>query len=459
MFPKSVDLLARRQVLIIGFARQGQALARWLPTLGAHVTVNDRRPMDDLDVDPMDFPNVKFVLGDHPDHLLDDVDVICVSGGVPLTLPIIKEALRREIIVTNDAHLFVDRCLAPVIGITGSAGKTTTTTLVGEILKKAGHTTWVGGNIGSPLLDVMSGIRPQHKVVMELSSFQLELMRVSPPIAAVLNITPNHLDRHGTMENYMRAKAKILIRQSGKDKIILGRDNVGNHVLEPIVRGDLLWFSKREIVADGACMVGERLVVIGRASPDGSPRIVCKTRDILLRGEHNILNVLAACAITGAAGISPEAMSEAISEFRGVPHRLEIVRRVSGVTYVNDSIATAPERVVAALHSYDEPLVLLVGGADKKLPWQEMISLALSKSRHIVAFGRDGDIVVNEIKKLTGKTDIVTRVETLEQAVRLAVKIARTGDIVLLSPGGTSYDAYMDFAARGEHFRRLVMAL
>jgi len=152
-------------------------------------------------------------------------------------------------------------------------------------------------------------------------------------------------------------------------------------------------------------------------------------------------------------------MSEAISEFRGVPHRLEIVRRVSGVTYVNDSIATAPERVVAALHSYDEPLVLLVGGADKKLPWQEMISLALSKSRHIVAFGRDGDIVVNEIKKLTGKTDIVTRVETLEQAVRLAVKIARTGDIVLLSPGGTSYDAYMDFAARGEHFRRLVMAL
>jgi UDP-N-acetylmuramoylalanine--D-glutamate ligase len=261
------------------------------------------------------------------------------------------------------------------------------------------------------------------------------------------------------MENYIRAKAKILVHQSGKDKTILGRDNVGNHVLEPIVRGDLLWFSKGEIVADGACMVGERLVVIGRASPDGSPRIVCKSGDILLRGEHNILNVLAACAITGAVGVSPEAMAEAISEFRGVPHRLEIVRRVNGVTYVNDSIATAPERVIAALRSYDEPLVLLVGGADKNLPWQEMVSLALSKSRHIVAFGRDGDIVVDEVKKITGKINVVTRVETLEQAVIMAAKIALAGDVVLLSPGGTSYDAYSDFAARGEHFRRLVMAL
>jgi UDP-N-acetylmuramoylalanine--D-glutamate ligase len=169
--------------------------------------------------------------------------------------------------------------------------------------------------------------------------------------------------------------------------------------------------------------------------------------------------VLAACAIAGAAGIHPEAISAAVRSFQPVPHRLETVRVVNGVSYVNDSIATAPERVVAALKSYEEPLVLLAGGADKKLSWDEMIALALYKSRHIIAFGRDGDIVVETVKKLTGSTSAVTRVQTLEEAVELAASMAQSGDVVLLSPGGTSYDAYPDFVARGNHFRQLVMAL
>ena len=459
MFPQVADLLSGRQVLIIGFARQGQALARWLPTVGAKVIVNDHRPQEDLDVDPSEFLNVQFVLGEHPEYLLDDTDLICISGGVPLTLPLLQEARHRGIPVTNDAQLFLDRCPAPVIGITGSAGKTTTTALVGAMLKKAGYTTWIGGNIGSALLDVMTGIRPYHQVVMELSSFQLDLMVTSPAVAALLNITPNHLDRHGTMQDYTRAKANLILHQSGDGKAILGRDNVGSRTLKPYVRGDLLWFSRREMVADGAFAVGERLVVAGSASPTGVPSIICETRDILLRGEHNVLNILAACAIAGSVGVSPEVMAEVIRGFKGVPHRLEIVRKIDGVTYVNDSIATAPERVVAALHSYSEPLVLLAGGADKNLPWDEMISLALCKARHIIAFGRDGDIVVREVKRLTGSTEVVTRVDTLEQAVIVAAKIARAGDVVLLSPGGTSYDTYVDFAARGEHFRRLVMAL
>lgn len=459
MFPQVADLLSGRKVLIIGFARQGQALARWLPTVGARVIVNDQRPMDDLGIDPSEFLNVEFVLGEHPDSLLENTDLICISGGIPLTLPILQEASRQGIPITNDAQLFLDRCPASVIGITGSAGKTTTTALVGAMLKKAGYTTWIGGNIGSVLLDVMAGIRPHHKVVMELSSFQLDLMVTSPSIAALLNITPNHLDRHGTMQDYTRAKANLILHQSNDGKAILGRDNIGSRTLEPYIRGDLLWFSRREMVADGAFAVGERLVVAGSASPNGVPSIVCEIRDIHLRGEHNVLNILAACAIAGSAGISSEVMGEVIRGFRGVPHRLEVVRKIGGVTYVNDSIATAPERVVAALHSYTEPLVLLAGGADKNLPWDEMISLALCKARHIVAFGRDGDIVVREVRRLTGATEVVTQVETLEQAVIVSAKIARAGDVVLLSPGGTSYDAYMDFAARGEHFRRLVMAL
>ncbi|PJF22106.1 MAG: UDP-N-acetylmuramoyl-L-alanine--D-glutamate ligase [Phototrophicales bacterium] len=458
-FPNSSDLLSGRQVLVIGFARQGQALARWLPTVGARVIVTDMRPQDDIDVDLRHFPQVRFALGGHPLELLDDTRLVCVSGGVPLNLPIVEEAIRRQIPVTNDAQLFLERCPAPVIGITGSAGKTTTTTLVGQMLKNAGQTTWIGGNIGNVLLDVIMGIRPEHQVVMELSSFQLELVFTSPLIGAVLNITPNHLDRHGTMENYMRAKANIIAHQPPGSAAILGRDDPGSRSLEPIVQGDLVWFSMREIVPHGAFMVGSRLTVAGIATPDDSPHIVCDVSEIPLRGEHNVLNVLAACAIAGTAGVPPDIMRDTILTFQSVPHRLETIRELNGVTYVNDSIATAPERVIAALNSYTEPIILLAGGADKKLSWTQMIALALHKTRHIIAFGRDGDIVLQTVQQLTGHTDQVTRVETLEQAVLLAAKLAQSGDVVLLSPGGTSYDAYQDFAARGEHFRQLVMAL
>jgi len=461
MFSKGIssEILDGRRVVVVGFARQGQALARWLPSTGARVIVTDQRQADKLDVSLDDFPRVNFVLGGHPSELLSLADMICVSGGVPLDIPFLQEARERNIPITNDAQLFIERCPAPIIGITGSAGKTTTTTLVGQMCKNMGMNTWVGGNIGNVLLDVMMGIRPQHQVVMELSSFQLELCFTSPQIGAILNITPNHLDRHGTMQEYVRAKANIIGHQTADDIAILGRDNMTTRLLEPVVKGHLAWFSQREIVSDGAFMIGSRLAVTGICSPDGEPHIICDTSEIPLRGEHNVLNVLAACAIAGAGGVSPEVMTETIKAFKPVEHRLETVRVLDGVTYVNDSIATAPERVVAAIQSYTEPIILLAGGADKKLPWDEMLTLARQKVRHIIAFGRDGDIVVETTKKLFGHANHVTRVKTLDEAVELAKKLAQSGDVVLLSPGGTSYDAYKDFAERGEHFRKLVMAL
>lgn len=459
MFNHQTDLLTGKQVVIVGFARQGQALARWLPTVGAHPIVTDTKTAEQLNLRYEDYPHVRFLLGETTVDVLDGADMLCISGGVPLDNPLVQEAYDRGMPVTNDAQLFVDRCPAPIIGITGSAGKTTTTTLVGEMCKKNGRTTWVGGNIGSVLLDVMVGIRPDHQVVMELSSFQLELMYSSPTIGGVLNITPNHLDRHGTMENYIRAKAHMIAYQNSADFAVLGRDDLGARMVESIVRGNLLWFSRLEIVPDGAFLAGRRLFVTGHASPNGEPCYVCEIDDIPLRGEHNISNVLAACALAGASGIAPEVMAETIKSFKPVAHRLETVRDHNNIKYVNDSIATAPERVIAALKSYDEPMILLAGGADKKLPWDEMVLLALQKTRHIIAFGRDGDIVVNTVKKYTGGTAHVTRVQTLEEAVTLAAQMAQSGDVVLLSPGGTSYDAYTDFAARGDHFRRLVMAL
>lgn len=453
------DILKGKRVLIVGFQRQGQALARWLPTIGAAPLVTDQKTAEQLQVNLQDYPHARFYLGENPETLLDQVDLLCLSGGVPLDAPIVEAALARQIPITNDAQLFVDRCPAPIIGITGSAGKTTTTTLVGEIMKRGGFTTWVGGNIGNVLLDVMIGIHPEHRVVMELSSFQLELMFSSPQIAAVLNITPNHLDRHKTMQNYIRAKARLVAYQSKDAIAVLGRDDWGSRVVETACGGQIAWFSRHELVTDGAFLAGSRLFVTGLCSPSGDPEFVCEVHEIPLRGEHNISNVLAACALAGAAGIAPEVMAETIRVFKAVPHRLETVRQLNGITFVNDSIATAPERVVAALHSYTEPIVLLAGGVDKKLPWDEMIALALTKTRHIIAFGQDGDIVMNTVRKLGGSEGNVTRVQTLDEAVKRAVEVAQMGDVVLLSPGGTSFDAYQDFAARGEHFRQLVNAL
>ncbi len=452
------DPLKGKRVAVLGFARQGQALARWLPTVGAQVVVSDQRSAEQLSAEIALFPNVEFVLGGHPDSLLDGVDVLCLSGGVPLDLPIVRAAVERGIPLSNDAQLFLERCPAPVIGITGSAGKTTTTTLVGKIVERAGYKTWVGGNIGDVLLDVLADIRPEDRVVMELSSFQLEIMSVSPHIAAILNLTPNHLDRHGDMETYIRAKAHIILHQHEMRNIaVMNYDDKNTRALADEVYGGLVWFSGCTLVSDGAFLAGERLTLVGSASPDGEAHVICEKRDINLRGEHNVLNVLAACAITGAAGIQPEVMAEAIREFHGVAHRLEVVRVVNGVTYVNDSIATAPERVIAALRSYDEPLVLLAGGKDKNLDWEDMIRLALVKARHIVAFGAAGDLVVDTVRQVTGDTEAVSRVQSLEQAVARAAGLAQPGDVVLLAPGGASYDAYTDFAERGEHFRQLVM--
>lgn len=454
-----VDRLYGKKVAVLGFARQGQALARWLPKVGARVLVSDTRTAEQLASQTAEFPDVEFVLGGHPDSLLDGVDLLCLSGGVSLDLPIVQEAIQRRIPLSNDAQLFLERCPCRVIGITGSAGKTTTTTLTGEIMKRAGHTTWVGGNIGDVLLDVLDQIKSQDYVVMELSSFQLEIMSTSPATAAVLNITPNHLDRHGAMEAYASAKARIIYFQHEKDVAVLSFDDAGSRALEQIAPGEIVWFSGLSMVADGAFLAGQRLLVSGRASIDGEPHVVCSREEIPLRGSHNVLNVLAACALTGVNKVSPEIMAETIRDFKPVEHRLEVVRVLNDVTYVNDSIATAPERVVAALHSYHEPLLLLLGGKDKKLPWDDMIRLALSKSRHIIAFGDAGDLICEVIERISGNTEAVTRVQTLDEAVAKAVSVAQPGDVVLLSPGGTSYDAYLDFAERGEHFRKLVMAL
>ncbi|GAB4560494.1 MAG: UDP-N-acetylmuramoyl-L-alanine--D-glutamate ligase [Anaerolineae bacterium] len=473
----AAETWAGRDVVILGLARQGSALARFFARQGAHVTVSDQKPADALReaIDALSGLPVRFVLGGHPSSLLDRCDLLCLSGGVPTDLPIVQEARARGIPLSNDTQLTLERACGPVIGITGSAGKTTTTTLVGKILQAAGRPTHVGGNIGRPLIDQIDEIGPHEWIVLELSSFQLELCTRSPHVAAILNITPNHLDRHPSMSHYAAAKANILRWQTSDDVAILGADDritgrwwerrqveieagEGQPALSFPILSQSMAFSGRDLPGAMAFVRGGQLLL--RTGEGEQP--VLPVAEIPLRGWHNVLNVAAACAIAHAAGVPIDAMARAIKAFHGVEHRLEIVSRRGGVLWVNDSIATAPERSLAALRSFEEPIVLLAGGRDKHLPWDEFAAEVRRRVRHLICFGEAGPMIADVVSRQeagTGRLEGIRVCRTLEEAVEAAATLAQPGDVVLLSPGGTSFDAYRDFAERGEHFRRLVQAM
>jgi UDP-N-acetylmuramoylalanine--D-glutamate ligase len=450
-----------KRVLILGAARQGIALARWLIRHGAHVTLSDARGFDELasaraalaDV------NIQWAVGGHPLELLDNMDVLCPSGGVPLTLPIIQEAIKRGIRLSNDTQIFMEVVPCRTIGITGSAGKTTTTTLVGNMAKnEAGEHAYVGGNIGDPLINYVDDMQANDIAVLEISSFQLDQMDISPNISAILNVTPNHLDRHGSMQAYTAAKARILDFQTMEDTAILGRDDKAAWNLRNKVKGKLYAFSLHELDEGlNGAYLGDGLLHLR----DGNAYLpLLRRENINLRGDHNVSNVLAAFAIGQAAGFKLDGMLEAVEEFHGVPHRLEFVREVHGVRWYNDSIATAPERSMAAIQAFVEPIVLLLGGRDKDLPWEQLAQLIHQRVDHVVVFGEAADLiekVITNVKPLGGVA--LLRAKNLKDAIGQAARVARAGDIVLLSPGGTSFDEFKDFTERGEAFRTWVQEL
>lgn len=444
--------LAGQTLVILGLARQGKALARFAAAQGARVVASDLRSAESLHAtlaELTDLP-ITYVFGDHPLSLLEGADLLALSGGVPVDAPIVLAAQARGLRITNDAFEFLLRCPALAVGITGSAGKSTTTALLGAMCQADGRTTWVGGNFGNPLIAELEHIQAHDLVVIELSSFQLEQFTRSPQAAAILNITPNHLDRHHTMAAYTAAKTNILRWQTASDVAVLPDEGLAH--LAGLTPGRVRYFSLETTVSDGACLLGEHVVVRN----GGRETRVCSSEEILLRGRHNILNVLAAAALADAVGISAEAMRAAIRQFTGIPHRLEPIATLDGVLYINDSIATAPERALAALRAFSEPIILLAGGKDKDLPWAEWAAYVAQRARLILLFGELASTLAGYLSPLT---DRWLRVANLDEAVSLAHTQAQPGDVVLLAPGGTSYDAYVDFAARGQHFRDLVHAL
>lgn len=445
-------------MLILGAARQGLALARWLVRRGACVTLSDARTEAPSAREALAGLPITWALGGHPLELLNDCDLLCLSGGVPLTLPIVAEALKRGIPLSNDTQIFMEIVPCRTIGITGSAGKTTTTTLVGRMAKEAySDAAYIGGNIGDPLINYVDEMKPTDLAILELSSFQLEQMTISPNVGAILNITPNHLDRHGTMEAYTAAKARLLDFQSAKDVAVLGHDDPGAWNLRDRAKGKLFTFSLHELdeSLNGAYFHDGLL-----ALRDRNAYVPLMLREkVLLRGDHNVSNVLAAFTIAHAAGFPLDAMLAAVEDFHGVPHRLELVRELRGVRWYNDSIATAPERTMAAVRAFEEPIVLLLGGRDKDLPWDDLAALIRQRVDHVVLFGEAAEKIEKAVAGSGSRPQTLTRCETLEQAVLQAAEVAEAGDVVLLSPGGTSYDAFKDFAERGERFREWVLKL
>ncbi len=450
-----------KRVVILGGARQGQAAARWFARQGALVTVNDRRSADEMTTARSalaDLP-VSWVLGSHPVEILNSADILCISGGVPLNNPLVVAAMQRGLPLTNDTQVFMEVAPCRTIGITGSAGKTTTTMLVGQMAKSAiGEKAFVGGNIGDPLLNYVEKMTTDALAILEISSFQLEQMTISPNVAAVLNITPNHLDRHGTMKAYTAVKRRILEFQHAEDIAILNRADAGSWSLRGTVLGQLISFGTGAFHGkqDGTFLADDILYL-----HQGGVEIPLMRRDqIQLRGEHNVMNVLAAFAIGYAAGLPLDAMRSAAEEFRGVAHRMEFVREWNGVQWYNDSIATAPERTMAAIRSFSESIVLLLGGRDKNLPWEELAALVRQRVKHVILFGEAAEKIASALDQVAGPFPVtLDRCKDLQEAVQAAARVANPGSIVLFSPGGTSFDQFYDFEERGKAFRKWVSEL
>lgn len=444
-----------RRVLVYSLGMEGRDLARWALANGARVTMSDTRDDPALTAAGAAAPDgVERLVTGQP--LLDPAgfDLLAVSQSVLRTDPRVVRANALGIPVTSQMRLFLQLCPGRVIGITGSSGKTTTTALVGAMAASGELRHIVGGNIGeTPLLERLSELDGATTVVLEISHTQLQYTDRSPAVAAITNVTPNHLDQFG-WDEYVGLKRNLIAFQGKSDTAVLNADDATSRELQAAVAGRLGRTSLHgDPGGDGAWIDGGR--VVGRTG--GQTEELLDASVIRLRGEHNVANVVMAAAVARIAGVEPPAIERAVAGFRGVAHRLEIVGRAGGVTYVNDSIATSPERTCAALRSFDEPVVLLLGGREKQLPLETLATLVTQRCRGVICFGEARDVFAGGMR--AAGVQVVESVATVEDAVCAARKLAQPGDVVLLAPAGTSFDAYPNFEARGEAFRTRVRAI
>lgn len=461
-----------KRVLVVGLGKSGIASATFLQARGARVTVSDTKSEAQLrqEIPLLLDKGITVETGHHGERTFRDQDMIVVSPGIPYDQPQIEQARKQGIRVIGEIELAAQFVPGHVVAITGSNGKTTTTSLCGDIIKAGGKKTLVGGNIGTPAISFAEEADENTWCVLEISSFQLETIEtLRPEIAAILNITPDHLDRHGSFEKYAAAKERIFENQRPTDFAVLNADNEPCVEIGKRVKSQVLWFSRLHEVERGAFVHDGKIIFrLGASSADESvnhlaevvgddkrlEREIMSVADMLLKGAHNVENVLAAVCVGVAAGVAPEQIRKAVSQFKAVEHRLEYTATVNGVEYYNDSKATNVDATIKALESFQKGVHLILGGKDKGSPYTVLNDLLHQRVKTVYTIGAAAAKIEAEVKGVP-----VIHAETLENAVKLASQSAVKGDIVLLAPACASFDQFQSYEHRGRVFKDLVRSM
>lgn len=460
-----------KEVVVLGLARSGQAVAKLFHRLGARVVVNDRKTREQCpEAGELEALGICVVCGGHPEHLIHErVSLVVKNPGIPYTAPPVVRALELGIEVVTEVEVAGLLSRAPIIGITGSNGKTTTTTWIGMMLRKAGLEPVVAGNIGRPLCEICCDLEEHQWLVAELSSFQLKGTRgFRPRIGLLLNVCETHLDYHGTMEDYVESKLRLFANQEADDWAVLNMDDPVCRDAAARVRSKVLPFSTRQRLDYGVCLspenpeTGEEEETIVFRDKQGITVGLCPVRKVGVPGRHNLENAAAAAAVALAAGADTRSIAEALRQFRGVEHRLEYVRTLNGVMFYNNSKATNATATVKALESFDAPVILIAGGLDRGAEYGELVPLFAEKVKAIVALGETRD----KMKRAAEEAGIrqVTVIEkgkersaeAMKEAVQAAWAYAEAGDIVLLSPACASWDMFTSYEERGSMFKDAV---
>jgi UDP-N-acetylmuramoylalanine--D-glutamate ligase len=463
---KKTDFKGKKiTVMGIGLHGGGVAAVRFFALAGAKVIATDMKTEKELSpsIEKLkDLKNVTFVFGQHRMEDFENVDMVVKGPAVSWSSKHIQAALRKKIPVEMDSSIFFRLCKFPIIGVTGTKGKTTTATLIAEILKIAGKKVFIAGIGQKPVLNVVEEIDKTKEgvVIFELSSWRLSALGrsgISPHIAVITNIFQDHLNYYGTMEKYVADKKYIFSSQSSEDYIILNYDNKMAKILAEEAKSKVLFFSTAGI-DHGDCVFMKSGKIIYRAETE--EKEVCDINDIKLRGGHNLGNILAAVAASASLGVKLEKICEAVKNFKGVSHRLEFVREISGVKYYNDTAATMPDAAIAGINSFSEPLILIAGGADKNLEFKDFAKNISEKVKKVILLKGEGtEKIKTEIKKIDAGNKIDSEFDSMEKAVVRAKSISGPGDIVLLSPGAASFGLFLNEFDRGDKFREVVKGL
>ena len=455
------EMLKNKKVAFIGTGVSHLELIRLFLAKGINVVVCDKKDKDKFDkeiYDEFSSKGAEFSLGENYLDAIFGCDVIFRTPGMYYNNPLLTVAREKGIVVTSEMEVFFDLCPCEIYAVTGSDGKTTSTTLISEFLKTEGKTVHLGGNIGRALLPIIETITENDVAVVELSSFQLISMRKSPDVAVITNISPNHLDVHGTMEEYIDSKCNLIRHQNAFSKTVLNYENEETMKLAPIVRGKLVNFSLKREIENGAYLREDGMLCY---SENGAITEIIHKDEIKIPGIHNVDNYLT--AITAVWGnVSVESIVKVAKTFGGVEHRIEFVRELDGVRWYNDSIATSPTRVIAGLKSFDRKIIVIAGGYDKKIPFEPMAKPINDHVKTLILMGATADKIEKAVTECPEYKDSglkILHVSSMEDAVNTARDLAEPGDIVSLSPACASFDMYRMFEDRGNHFKKLVNEL